>query len=278
MGCLVANVLKSFGVVPAGIDIVEPGRDSPYEAFVKTDLTAASCEATTLLAGASCVIACVPTAVALHVVPLVATTMAPGGLWVDTVPVKQPICRALAQFDRIEALSLNPLFAPDLGFVNQNVIAVQVKQGPRAEWFLEVLKAAGAEVSTLTAMEHDRLTASIQVAAHTALLCFGLTVQRAHPTAPPPFAQSTPPYRLLMSLLSRIASAHAHVYWDIQRGHPYGSETRAALADAVADLSRIVDSNNEEAFLEMVHQLRTSLQLDRRELERIVRSATRLSH
>jgi prephenate dehydrogenase len=84
---------------------------------------------------------------------------------------------------------------------------------------------------------------------------------------------STPPYRLLLSLLGRIADAQPHVYWSIQRDHPYGREVRAALSRAAGELEQMVDRDDEPAFIERLARLRAHLQVETLDLEAIARAA-----
>ncbi len=275
LGRLFAGLVGGPDTVTTGLDVVANSPDSSYTEFLQSDITSPTPETTAILTSADCVIVCLPEDVALQALPSITAAIPAGSLWIDTLPVKQQICAALASVPRIEALSMNPLFGPDLGFRNQNVAAVVVSGGPRTTWFLRLLESAGARVTTLTASEHDRLTASIQVATHAALLVFGMTLETLNPAGTASVSTSTPPHRLLLSLLGRIASAHPHVYWSIQRDHPDGPQVRAALARAATELEEMVANDDERRFMECLTTLRAYLQPGRSELEGIGRAAVK---
>jgi prephenate dehydrogenase len=277
LGRLFADTVRHADTVTTGLDVVANSPDSSYTVFLRSDITSPTPETTAVLASADCVIVCLPEPVALQALQFITAAIPAGSLWIDTLPVKQQICAALASAPHIEALSINPLFGPDLGFRNQNVAAVLVSGGPRATWFLRLLESAGARVTTLTASEHDRLTASIQVATHAALLLFGMTLEKLNPAGAASVSVSTPPHRLLLSLLGRIASAHPHVYWSIQRDHPNGQQVRAALSRAATELEEMVANDDERRFTACLASLRAYLQVANIELEAIARSAVNVA-
>jgi 4-amino-4-deoxyprephenate dehydrogenase len=270
---LLADTVRDADTCITGVDVVDGRPDRSYSTFLRGDVTAPTAAIAAAVTRADCVMACLPEAIAGRALPVITKAMPAGSLWVDTLPVKQPICRALASATHIEAVSINPMFGPDLGFRHQNVAAVVVSSGPRAAWFVRRLESAGAHVTTLTASEHDRATASIQVATHAALLLFGMTLETLNPSGAAAIGLSTPPYRLLLSLLGRIASAHPHVYWSIQRDHPNAQQVRAALSRAAGELEVMVSSDDERRFAERLARLRAYLDAAEIDLDAIARAA-----
>lgn len=273
LGRLFAHAVRDADTVVTGVDVVADGSNGAYALFLHRDITSPAPDTTAALASADCVIVCLPEAVAFKALPFITATMSAGSLWVDTLPIKGQACAALAPATHIEALSTNPLFGPDLGFRGQNVAAVVVSGGPKTARFLRLMELAGARVTTMTADEHDRLTASVQVATHAALVLFGLTLQRLNPAGAASLSVSTPPHRLLLSLVGRIASAPPHVYWGIQHDHPQGPQVRSALLSAATDFDAIVASGDEQRFAACLDSLGAFLQSGQAELEVIARAA-----
>jgi prephenate dehydrogenase len=103
-------------------------------------------------------------------------------------------------------------------------------------------------VTELTAEQHDRLTASVQVATHAAILAFGLTLQRLGYDRKLASSVTTPPHTTMLNLLARIANGAPEVYWDIQSVHPHASEVRAAMLDCLTEISRIVENDDFAGF------------------------------
>ena len=170
----------------------------------------------------------------------------PGAIVIDTLSVKAGVA-ALARRGRhdLELLSLEPMFAPDVGLAGENVIAVPLRAGPRSAAFLALLAAAGARITEMDAEQHDRMAAATQAAAHAALLAYGITLTRLDCA---PDGPSTPIQRAVLRLIARIASRDPAVYWHIQQDNPFSRPARAALGDALADLDRLVEGNDEVGF------------------------------
>lgn len=188
-------------------------------------------------AAADCVVLALPEAAALDALPHVLAALPAGALLVDTLSVKTPFAQAaLAAAAPLELLSLNPMFAPSLGFAGHAVLAVELAPGPRSQALLGLLRASARVVTVPDAETHDRATAALQVATHAGVLGFGLALAELGvdldallPIAPPPFLA-------LLALLARIADANPQTYADIQRANPFGAQARGALAEAIAQL------------------------------------------
>jgi len=185
----------------------------------------------TVVQRAGCVVLSLPEAAALTAIDRLLGELAPGALLVDTLSVKTPVATRIDR-DDIEVLSLNPLFAPDLGFRGQNVAAVEIRPGPRSRALIAELGRAGATVLTVSADEHDRRAALTQVATHAALLAYGrCLVAAGHDPA-----FSTPPQRALLALVARVVTHDPEVYRRIQVDNPHARAMRAALTSALEEV------------------------------------------
>lgn len=158
-------------------------------------------------------------------------------LLVDTLSVKTPYLAAVsARVEKAGVLSLNPMFAPDLGLEGRSVATIRVRDNDLTEAFLEPFTARGAHLVPVEAEAHDRLTAALQVAGHAAVIAFGRTLARLGYQAGPAAPLWTPPHRLLLALLARMGDLDSEVYRDIQTGNPTGAETREHLASAIVGI------------------------------------------
>jgi prephenate dehydrogenase len=189
------------------------------------------------LSGADCVVLALPEAAALDALPHVLAALPAGALLVDTLSVKTPFARAaLAAGAPVELLSLNPMFAPSLGFAGHAVLAVELAPGPRSQALLALLRASARVVTVPDAEAHDRATAALQVATHAGVLGFGLALTQLEADLDALLPVAPPPFLALLALLARIASASPETSADIQRGNPFAAEARGALAAAIAQL------------------------------------------
>lgn len=239
VGRLFAGAVAAVAREVAIVDVAaEPHPDvralGPYHAL---DARQPSPALGALLADADCVVLALPEAAALDALPHVLAALPAGALLVDTLSVKGPFAQAaLAASAPVELLSLNPMFAPSLGFAGHAVLAVELAPGPRSQALLALLRGLARVVTVPDADAHDRATAALQVATHAGVLGFGLALAQLDvdldellPVAPPPFLA-------LLALLARIASGNPETYSDIQRANAFAGQARRALAAAIERL------------------------------------------
>jgi prephenate dehydrogenase len=182
-------------------------------------------------------------------------------LWVDTLSVKGPILERLqARARPVEILSINPMFAPALGWRGHSVAVVEAGQaGAKARSFKELLMRWGASVQIVTADEHDRLTAALQVATHAAALAFGSVLLGLDYNVEAALALATPPHRIMLGLLYRIVSQNPEVYWDIQAYHPHAARVREDLSASLANMEALVKHGDIDEFKQLFQKLRSLL-------------------
>lgn len=206
------------------------------------------------LAAADCALLTLPEAAALEALPHVLAALPAGALLADTLSVKTPFARAaLAAGAPVELLSLNPMFAPSLGFAGHAIAAVELAPGPRSRALLALLRDWSRVVVLPDAEAHDRATAGLQVTTHAGVLAFGLALARLDVDLDELLTLAPPPFLAQLALLARIASGAPETYADIQRANPFGAEARAALAAALARLgeaARDPDPARLEALVE----------------------------
>jgi prephenate dehydrogenase len=206
---------------------------------------------------ADIVVLALPQHVALAAMPAVARQLRPGTLLADTLSVKTGIVAALAAHAaHLEAVSLNPMFAPDLGFDGRAVAAVVVHDGPRARALLDAVGRRGGRVAELGADQHDRVAAVTQALTHAAVLAFGLALDELGVAVDDLGSVATPPHLTLLALLDRITSGTPETYWHVQAGNPHARRARTALAAGLATLAETADNGTGADFaaiLERAH-------------------------
>ncbi|MEU3146497.1 prephenate dehydrogenase/arogenate dehydrogenase family protein [Streptomyces sp. NPDC006999] len=260
VGRLFAERLLAGGARVAVVDTVEPGTEPPDTHYVRGDVTALGPRLEADLGHADLVVLAVPDSVALAAVPGLAGVLRPDALLVDTLSVKQPITAAVrAHAPAVQAVGLNPMFAPALGFESRPVAAVVVNDGPRVGHLLELVGSWGARVVPMDAAEHDRLAAVSQALTHATVLGFGLALTRLGPDLGRIREIAPPPHNALLALLARISSGAPAVYWDIQAAHPQAAAVRKELAEGVRRLADLVEHGSESEFATVLGQLQDQL-------------------
>ena len=234
------------------------------------DITAPTDPLQQLVAQADCVILAVPEQAALAAVPKLLALMAPGSLLVDTLSVKSRIAALLQENPRsIEAVSLNPMFAPSLGMAGRPVAVITLADGPRAASFLKLLASWGAKLVHLEAADHDRLVASVQAASHLSILAFGLALKDLGADVRKLCSLATPPHLTLLALLARVTSGEPEVYWDIQAGNPDAPAARTALRKGIERITTTIEGNDPAEFAALFEEMRIYLQDERGDLSKL---------
>lgn len=252
-GRLFMRDLQAEGLRVEGVDLV-----AGHEGSHVADIGAPSSSLSDLLQQCSLLLLCVPEEAAFraleHAVPLLPS----GALVVDLMSVKSPVmkCYKMMRQD-IEVVSINPMFAPDLGWSAQQVGVVEVRSGVRSSAFLQMLRTWEVLPMRMSAEEHDRQTAFTQVVVHAALLALGLAASKLNYDAQS--ALLTPPARAMLTLLARIATKEPGVYFHIQSDHPKASEARALLAEALAEVDRTARLGTIDDFAKMLQRAASSL-------------------
>jgi prephenate dehydrogenase len=243
VGGLVGDLLAGAGADVCVVDVAAPPLEvTQVCGYTRGDISAVDDRVAAEVRRADILVLAVPERVALAAVPAVTRQLRPGRLIVDTLSVKTGIVAALAAHAaHLEAISLNPMFGPDLGFYGRAVAAVVVHDGPRARALLSAVARRGGRVAEVGAVEHDRIVAVTQALTHAAVLAFGVALDELDVDVKGLGALATPPHLTLLALLARIASGAPETYWEVQAGNPHARRARGALAAGIAKLVDAAD-------------------------------------
>lgn len=235
VGSLFAEQLQDSGNDVVIVDRATPGPAHRVTRFVRGDISDPGAEVAEAVRTADALLLCVPEPVALVAIGRLVKTLRPDALLVDTLSAKSTVVPALHATGTIaaktEALSLNPMFAPSLGFAGHPVASVIVRDGKRVRALLDLIEQWGARVVTVTADQHDRVAAAAQALTHAAVIAFGAALTELDVDIADLDRMGPPPHTALLSLLARIASGAPEVYWDVQAANPtprrLGARSRA---------------------------------------------------
>ncbi len=206
------------------------------------------------------VILALPEMVALKFIQSIDPVLESETLVVDTLSVKSNISAKVKSLSLdVEYLSINPMFAPSIGFLNQTVLAVPIKTGSRTMEFLSLLGTWGTTIKTLTAEEHDLATAQLQSLTHATIMAFGLALAKGGYDINQLLSIASPPHKVMLSLIARILGGSPDVYRDIQLNNPYAPEVRKGLADSIQEIETLVTQGSESDFSELFDTFRTLL-------------------
>ncbi|MCC6208607.1 MAG: prephenate dehydrogenase/arogenate dehydrogenase family protein [Gammaproteobacteria bacterium] len=266
MGTLLSACFSGVGMSVTVVDLVSaPVAGRHNVSCLTADVRALQGEARSVLGEADWVSAALPEKLLLETWETIVGLLAPGALFVDTLSVKLPLIGAMnaRMPGSIEVLSINPMFAPSLGFAGQSVAVIELKCGERAALFLHLLQSLGARLIKTGAEQHDRNAAMLQAATHAAIIAFGAALRRLDYDIEAMLPLMTPPHRAMLALLARILGASPEVYWDIQAENPFAPAARRAIEEAMRELSATVDKQDPAHFLGLLEELRHMFGMER---------------
>jgi prephenate dehydrogenase len=249
VGKLFGRLLRSEGVVTL-VDLRQGTSESGVSVMVE-NACRPSPQLIAEMARADAVIVALPADIGPAALAAAAPHMRRGALLAETTSVKTPIAEVMASAadrHRLEALGVNPMFAPDLGFRGRPVLIVEVRGGERCRRLQMLIRDRGARLVPVTVSDHDRLTASLQVATHASILAFGRALQILNADISALVAAAPPPHRVLLALLARIVTGAPEVYCDIQVAHPHACDVRLALRNACAQLDEAATATPDDRF------------------------------
>ncbi|MCV7217574.1 prephenate dehydrogenase [Mycobacterium crocinum] len=259
VGSLFAERLAESGNDVVIVDRTVPGPTHRVSRFVRGDISDPGAEVADVVRTADAVLLSVPEPVALVAIGRLVGTLRPDALIVDTLSVKStvvPTLRAATTIARgVEALSLNPMFAPALGFAGHPVASVIVRDGRRSRALRDLIEQWGARVVPVTADQHDRVSAASQALTHAAVIAFGAALTELDVDITDLDRIAPPPHRALLALLARIASGAPEVYWDVQAANPYAPAARRALSRGASQLAGVVDDGTAAEFGDLLDRL-----------------------
>ncbi|WP_307710986.1 prephenate dehydrogenase/arogenate dehydrogenase family protein [Streptomyces sp. V1I6] len=260
VGRMFSHWLVRSGVAVTWLDLDVAGAGAGGVEGVRVvagDVRRPGAEAVAVLAAADVVVLAVPEPVACEAVGVLAGVMRPGAVLADTLSVKSRIAGRLREVaPGLQAVGLNPMFAPSLGLEGRPVAAAVVTDGPGVRALVELVAQWGARVVEMPAEQHDALTAVQQAATHAAVLAFGLGLGELSADVGALRDSAPPPHLAMLALLARIAGGAPEVYFDIQAANPGAPAARQALGRGLVRLGQAVEAGDEESFEALFAELR----------------------
>jgi prephenate dehydrogenase len=199
-----------------------------------------------LLRDAELVLICVPTPQAEDVIQAAATYVKPSAAFADIASIKTPIVQAMLQQHPGPVLGLHPMFGPSMPSLMAQTIVVCPGRRPEAfQWLLEWMDSQGATIVESTPEEHDRQMITIQALRHFSTLCLGVFLSDEGIDIKRSLAFSSPPFRLMLSLVSRLLAQDASLSLDIMLTSEQSRQLLQRFANTCKRLSYMITKQNQ---------------------------------
>ncbi len=161
----------------------------------------------------SVVILSTPIDVAIHLSKSLGPLMKPDQLLMDLCSQKEDIVREMTVHSCCSVLGTHPMFGPYTDTMKgQNIILCPGRGNDFTAWANDLFSNAGAHVTELDPVEHDRHMALVQGLTHLISICMARTLQKMnlHPTDV--FSISTPIFRINSDIMGRVFAQDPDLY------------------------------------------------------------------
>lgn len=184
-------------------------------------------------------------------------TRRPAGLVFDVGSLKTPLkdgLLALAEAG-VAVTSIHPMFGPDTELLfRRHVIFVDVGAPEATRRARELFAATMAIQVDMDLESHDRLVAYVLGLSHALNIAFFTALAESGETAQGLAQLSSTTFDAQLQVARNVAAENPHLYFEIQALNRYGLEALASLSRAVTQVHAIVQSGDEQGFVEVMRR------------------------
>ncbi len=173
-------------------------------------------------------------------------------LLLDVTSIKEaPLDAMLAATEDsgVDVVGCHPMFGPDIHtFQGQRVVMCPGRGSAGQVWLRQAFEARGIVVTSLTAAEHDRIMAVVQVLNHYQTQVLGLALARLGVPLEDTLALSSPAYLLEAIVTGRHFAQSPKLYGAIEMSNPRTMEVTQVFQGAAADLGAVLAARDQPGF------------------------------
>jgi chorismate mutase/prephenate dehydrogenase len=184
------------------------------------------------------------------------------GLIFDIGSLKSPLKNALKKLaaNGTKVTSLHPMFGPDTNLLSgRHVLFVEVGSPDATKEARQLFASTMARQIEMKLEDHDRLIAYVLGLSHALNIAFFTALRESGEELPKLADLSSTTFDAQLEVAARVADESPQLYFEIQNLNPHGLAPLRELAKAVQQVSQIVESGDEAAFVELMEQGRRYL-------------------
>ncbi len=207
------------------------------------------------------VVAC-PIAVSAGIISALAERAQPG-LVLEVASVKSGLIDTLrsAAGAGLKICAVHPMFGPDTRLLaGRNVLLMDVGSGDAVAEARALFDDTMAELHDIDIEHHDRLMALVLGLSHALNIAFFSALSESGLPAAELNAAASTTFARQLAVARNVAAENPSLYFEIQSLNRHGQWSRQLLADAVASLSKAVDEDRPDAFVEAMTKGREYLE------------------
>ena len=184
----------------------------------------------------------------------VAPFMKSGSVMIDVTSVKEGPSRTMAEVlpDTVEYIPTHPVFGPRTTRLDNQVIVLTADK--KGEWYDKVydyLKGKNMRIIETTAEKHDFMMSIVQVLTHFSFISTASAIEKLKVDLTESEDYESPIYNLMIDMIARIVAQNPYLTYNIQSMNNNGPKIRNTFAEAVVELRDVINSGDEEKFVDI---------------------------
>lgn len=208
-----------------------------------------------ILTGAGLVIVAVPITLTNTTIEKL-SSLSKDCILADITSIKDSPLKAMLDVHSGPVVGLHPMFGPDVtGLIKQTIIVCEGRDKDKYQWLLEQFSVWGALNYQVTAVEHDRAMAMVQVMRHFSTVCYGYHLMQENVELEQLLAMSSPIYRLELAMVGRLFAQDPNLYADIIYSNPENVVMMKRFAERFVELLNLVESGEKLDFIGKFNQV-----------------------
>ena len=184
------------------------------------------------------------------------------GLIFDIGSLKSPLRDGIGQLvdSGAQVTSVHPMFGPDTQLLSgRHVLFLDVGVPAATEAARRLFASTMAKQIEMRIDDHDRLITSVLGLSHALNIAFFMSLLDSGENLPRLEDMSSTTFDAQLAVAASVADESPKLYFEIQRLNPHGLDPLHNLAAAIRRITDIVESGDEDAFVELMRRGREYL-------------------
>lgn len=174
----------------------------------------------------------------------------------DITSIKHKPLGAMMQAHKGPVVGLHPMFGPDApGMIKQVVVVCHGRGESHYNWLLEQMQTWGANLIEVSAQEHDKAMAFIQVMRHFNTFVYGAHLAGENPNLDLLTQLSSPIYRLELAMVGRLFAQSPTLYADIIFNNPDNYLLLKRFHQRFGEALAVLDSGDKAEFIRQFREI-----------------------
>ena len=210
-----------------------------------------------LLSGVDLVLVCVPMVKMPEVIQKAAQYIDETTALADVASIKTSVMQTMLEHHRGPVIGLHPMFGSGIkSFLSQNVAVCYGREYEAFQWLLNLIEHDGGKIVRCTPEEHDRMMTIIQAIRYFVTFSLGVFLAEEKIDLARSLEIASPPFRMEMSMLSRLFSSSTPLYIDIMLATEERRKTIKKLVKIYNQLAQSVVQGDRDFLLEKFEAVR----------------------